>query len=80
MTFRVKRTSLDIGEKTAPCEGAFLEETVKHDYYTEYIWKIKINTIKDLMQLIEKTGKPVVVFGKDEKSGPEIEIYDDYRE
>lgn len=77
MIFRVKRTSFDSGDERAPCEGAYLDKTVKRDYYVDHIWKIKINTIKELMQLIENTGKPVVIFGNDV---PEIEIYDDYRE
>lgn len=80
MIFKIRRTSADFEAKTAPCEGAYLDKTIKHNDYTEHVWKIKVNTIKELMQLIEKTREPLIIFGKKNEDEPMIEIYDDYRE
>jgi hypothetical protein len=42
------------------------------------IGRIDINSIDELMKVIDATGKPLIV-GKDE-DGPYIQIYDDYIE
>lgn len=82
MIFRVVRTTDDAGDK-APCQNA---RFVKRDRANEWssrkvnYWEVELDSLEDLMHLIEETGNALVIFGADEKDGPMIEIYDDYRE
>lgn len=82
MTFRVVRTTDDAGDKT-PCQNArFVKRAKPNEWSTRKInyWEVELDSLEDLMHLIEETGNALIIFGADEKDGPMIEIYDDYRE
>lgn len=81
MTFEIWKTS-DIDER--PCENAKLvkDEITQFGYHRRQ-FVIDINTLEELMELIEKTErKRVVLFPRDDSSEdlPGIEVYDTYRE
>ena len=69
MTFTITRTSYfwdNINDR--PCDKAYWSEANE-------CWKIDINSIEELMDLIRDVESDIVV-----KDDPEIEIYDEYRE
>lgn len=81
MRFEIWKIS-DIDER--PCENATLvkNEITQFGYHRRR-FVIDINTLEELMELIEKTEcKRVALFPKDDSSEdlPGIAIYDDYRE
>ena len=74
MTFEIWKTS-DYDER--PCKNAKLAK----DEANQFV--IDIDTLEELMELIEKTErKRIVLFSKDDSIGdlPGIEVYDTYRE
>lgn len=81
MTFEIWKTS-DIDE--LPCENAKLvKDEVNRFGYHRRQFVIDIDTLEELMELIEKTErKRVVLFPRDDSSEdlPGIEVYDTYRE
>ena len=79
MKFKIWKTSDDYNK---PCEKAVLVSEKKGEYnWRERTWEIEINSLEELLKLAEETkDKCLVVFAQDEKAGPAIEIYDDYRE
>lgn len=81
MTFEIWKTS-DIDEQ--PCENAKLvKDEVDQFGYHERQFVIDIDTLEELIELIEKTEhKRIVLFSKDDSRGdlPGIEVYDTYRE
>lgn len=80
MTFLIRKTS-DYDDNNKPCKNATVMEEGRNEYGWKYIlWKVEIESLEDLMQLIVETKNPLVIFGEDDKSIPLIEIYDDYRE
>ena len=64
MKFRIYRTT---DYENCPCDGAFKERGS---------WYINIESLEELMKLIDNTCEVIVFNGKE----PEIEIYDFYRE
>lgn len=79
MKFLIWKTSDDY-EK--PCEKAVLASEKKNSYgWLERAWEVEINSLEELLKLAEESEKKrLIIFAKDEKMGPSIEIYDDYRE
>ena len=82
MEFIITRTT-DWLSEDKPCEKAELIKNEK--YYKE--WKIEINNLEELIQLMKDVDEPLVIqnrfymFGKPQDGIElEIEIYDDYRE
>ena len=67
MTFTITRTS-DWNGDVQPCERAYWSEANE-------CWKIDINSLEELMDLIRDVEHNIVV-----SDDPEIEIYDEYRE
>lgn len=83
MTFRVTRTSDAYCDEKAPCKNARFVKRIKEREWSispTNIWEIEVDSLEDLMKLIEETGKGLIIFGADKHGGPTIEIYDDYRE
>jgi len=72
MWYMIGRTSSPSSEEIRPCKRAVRIRRKKFEY-GDLRWKIKIDTIKDLRDLIAEVGK-VIVFQKS------IEVYDNYRE
>jgi hypothetical protein len=53
---------------------------VAHDYHQD-LWAIEIDTLEALMKLVEREGDVIISVGEDMYgNGPQIEIYDGYRE
>ena len=71
MKFRITRTSVCYDVK--PCEKAVKGKIGEN----ERDWLIEINTLEELIELVEKEGQ--IIVSKD-NSQPEIEIYDGDRE
>lgn len=72
MRFRISRA--DYGKSGQPTAGAFDVVETWPDGYPERRWFIEINTIEELMALIEREERDLIV-GRDS-----ITIYDDYVE
>ena len=80
MQYYVDRTSDWVGEEK-PCKKAYKEtqpfeifrgdELVRVDYRD--VWCIDINTLEELLELIEEVGRIII-------NGSSIEIYDTWRE
>ena len=82
MEFTITKSSEWISE-IKPCKNAELIKNEKQ--YKE--WKIEINTLEELIQLMKDVDEPLVIqnrfymFGKPQDGIElEIEIYDGYRE
>ena len=71
MKYEITRTSDWYGTHQ-PCLGAILSGT---DEWNHNIWKIEINGIDDLKELMRQTSSPLILNRDDS-----IEIYDGYRE
>lgn len=69
MEFKITRTS-DYLDKNKPCDKAYL---AGEDEWGN-IYKIKIDTLEDLISLIDDVGQIII------KQDLSIEIYDDWRE
>lgn len=70
MEFEITRTS-DYLDKNKPCDKAYL---AGEDEWGN-IYKIKIDTLEDLISLMEEVGEKLIL-----KQDLSIEIYDDWRE
>lgn len=81
MTFEIWKTS---AYNELPCKNAKLaKDEVDQFGYHERQFVIDIDTLEELMELIEKTEcKRIVLFPKDDSREdlPGIEVYDTYRE
>ena len=69
--------------KNKPCKNAVLKERKKIDFAGNYdIWEIEVNTVEELMAIIEETGEPIILSREsyNYKDMPLIQIYDDYIE
>lgn len=85
MRFQITRTSAGYYHEEKPCEGAFVykrERDSNLDDQDRLSWALEVNTLGELLQLIEKVGDSVIISRAcDYQDGlPQIEIYDDYRE
>lgn len=69
MEFEITRTS-DYLDRNKPCDKAYLAG--ENEWGN--IYKIKIDTLKDLISLIDDVGRIII------KQDLSIEIYDDWRE
>lgn len=81
MKFEVFRTSgpFSAQEDQKPCEEAhFMTGVSKTDIKYKH-WAIYINTLDELLELLEEVENPIVI-NKYENGGLSIEIYDGYRE
>lgn len=76
MNFIITKTS-DIYSK--PCRGAY-KDSIESICGPEDIWRIKINSLEQLINLIKKYGTIIVGPYYENEEEMEIEIYDDYRE
>lgn len=77
MKFQIERTSDWIGEKL-PCEGAVLMR--KGTSIVDPVYIINIDSMEDLVKLMEKEGEIIVKGSYKDVGLPVIEIYDTYRE
>ena len=77
MKFQIERTSDWIGEKL-PCEGAVLMR--KGTSIVDPVYIINIDSMEDLVKLMEKEGEIIIKEGYKGVELPVIEIYDTYRE
>ena len=79
MKFNIERTSDAFGD-TKPIPYAVCESEGYNEFNGLYerIYTIEINTLEELMKLIEKEGQ--IVISPNSKGLPTIEIYDDWRE
>lgn len=63
-----------------PCKNAVLKERKKIDFAGNYenIWEIEVNTVEELMAIIEETGEPIILSKEsyNYKDMPLIQIYD----
>jgi hypothetical protein len=78
MKYIIKRAS-EWNDEISPCEEA-KKETIIYKDNKEKVWMIKINTIKDLMNLQYKYGDIIIGDSIRYKGYHEILIYDDYIE
>lgn len=81
MKFEIFRTSgpLRAQEDQKPYEEArFMRNVTEKGVAYEY-WAVYINTLDDLLELLEEVKNPLIV-NKYENGGLSIEIYDGYRE
>lgn len=78
MKFEIYRTS-DCCREKVPCEGARLVRA--GSMTNSAVYEIEINTLEDLLKLIDKVGE-VIIRDLSLENGHthEIEIYDGYRE
>ncbi len=87
MEFSISKTSdqycFDLGGHYSknipkPVEKAFQVQ----DADGRYFWHINIESIQNLLDIIEESGWPIIIESNDweDKGFPYIEIYDDYRE
>ena len=81
MKFEVFRTSgpLSAQEDQKPCEEARFMRSVTEKGVQYKYWAVYINTLDELLELIEEVENPIVI-NKYENGGLSIEIYDGYRE
>ena len=82
MIFRIERTS-DVEGKNPPCKNAYLAKRERPYSFADYernYWEIKVNSLKDLLQLTSETKQPLVILNYEDQERPIIEIYDDHRE
>lgn len=79
MKFTIWKTSDD---DIKPCEQAVLVHEGRNEFgWLKRTYEIEINSLEELIKLAEESEKKcVIVFAADERKGPSIEIYDDYRE
>ena len=77
MKFEIERTSDWIGEKL-PCEGAVLMKAGTST--TDPVYTIDIESVEDLVKLMEKEGEIIIKANYEDGEPPVIEIYDTYRE
>jgi len=84
MRFQITRTSAGYYRKEKPCDGAFVYKRERDtlDDEDRLSWAIEVNSLEELLQIIEKNGEPIIISGAcNYQDGlPQIEIYDDYRE
>jgi len=83
MEFKIGTTSNMFTEKEPPAKNSYPYRHKTHK--NNYEWCIEINTLEDLLQLIEEVEEPIVIYENitdREKDKPKytIEIYDTYRE
>ena len=74
--FFIERASAK-DDRIAPCEGAFLARDLSEDLFGP-IWKIRFETLEELMAFISREGQ--IVIGPDFNEDLSITIYDDYLE
>ena len=72
MKMRITRTSKD---ENPEVEGSY-EERVKWGHSVGRYWFIEVETIQDILDLAKKYKASIIV----SRFGPELEIYDSYRE
>lgn len=75
MKFIIERTS-DWQSGDQPYGGAVCigeEEGVKK-------WELEVNTLEELLDIIEKTRRPLIIDHDNKRNTNHIEIYDDWRE
>lgn len=79
MKFEIYRTSDWYGENP-PCVGARLVRAGSMEHRAAY--EIEIETLEDLLELVEREGDFIIGNSDKSKTGYEfeIEIYDGYRE
>ena len=77
MKFQIERTSDWIGKKL-PCEGAVLMKAGTST--TDPVYTIDIESVEDLVKLMEKEGEIIIKANYEDGEPPVIEIYDTYRE
>lgn len=71
MEFKITRTS-DYRNENKPCDKAYV---VGKDAWDDPIYKIKIDTLEDLISFMNEVGERLII-----KQDLSIEIYDDWRE
>ena len=76
MKFHIYRTS-DFLSQEKPCPRAYSGECDKFDRHQ---WFIDIDTIDQLMELLDEISDDLIISRTLRQGLPEIEIYDDYRE
>ena len=79
MKFRIHRTSND----SKPIAGAHTVEIERpHWKYHQTMYVIEVDTIEELMDIVNREESPIIVFPADEfhNNLPSLEIHDDYRE
>lgn len=79
MKFEIYRTS-DCCREKQPCEGA--KQVRIGSAVHDAVYEIEIDTLEDLLELVEREGEVIIGNSDKDKTGYEfeIEIYDDYRE
>jgi hypothetical protein len=77
MRFLISRASEGIVSKHSPCPGA-IRGPESAAWPGEYQWFLDLNTLEDLVGLLERTGGGLGLFTpEDGESDPVIEIFDD---
>lgn len=80
MVFQIERTSIGSSSDELPCKNCFPIK-LPTKYGTLDRWGIEINSLEELINLMEEINEPLIVshaFGSEDMLC--IEIYDDYRE
>jgi hypothetical protein len=81
--FEISKTSESTADASAPCSRAYLEVEERPDKVIYQInhWFVDLNTLEDLLKLIDEVEQEIIVNGGlDSILNPSIEIYDTYRE
>jgi hypothetical protein len=77
MRFLVSRSSAGAVSRQPPCEGA-IRGPEAAAWPGEYQWFVEVNTLEDLVALLEKSGGGLGLFSPEEgEDHPVIEIFDD---
>jgi hypothetical protein len=77
MRFLISRSSKGIVSKRSPCPGA-IRGPESAAWPGEYQWFLDLDTLEDLVALLERTGGGLGLFTPEEgESHPVIEIFDD---
>jgi hypothetical protein len=80
MKFLVNRSSQGAVSKTPPCKGA-VRGPEPRAWPGEYQWFLEVDTLDDLLALLNKTGGAMGLFSPEEdEEYPSIEIFDDDEE
>lgn len=76
MNFIIRRTS---SYTKKPCREAY-KDTMRTGYGEREIYRINVNSLEQLIKLVEKYGDIIIGPHYMNKNEMNIEIYDDYRE
>jgi hypothetical protein len=80
MKFYVSRASQGAVSKKPPCKGA-VRGPEAAAWPGEYEWFVELNSLEELMALLEQTGGALGVFAPEEgEEHPAIEIFDEDEE